>query len=155
MSSLRQRRQRRALELLESVHLKGSLAAQGELRFSVTETEVSPLFRPGDELDVVACRSRDLKRGDLVLLSGLPAQLHRVVRRTEQGLITRADSVGAVEQLCQEERLVGKIARRRRDGRVRRIDHPLLRLKSAFSGVRRLWRGRRVGALQPARRPTI
>lgn len=86
------------------------------------------LFRPGDALTIEPVPMAAVRPGDVVIYRGCnpggqPVDVvHRVIAVTPGGLATRGDNNPCADQgLVNQENLLGRVTRRVRNGRARRV----------------------------------
>lgn len=130
--------------------LKCRLAAEvlrdsGELRLRVTGSSMLPSLWPGDSLLIRRVRLSEVAPGDLVLFArNQRFFVHRVLKLSDDRLLTRGDSVPVADPVVGPDELLGRVQSISRDG-AERYSRPLgvfgrllasvLRRSSRFSNL--------------------
>jgi len=84
-------------------------------------------FKPGDKLFVEKLPLSQIKRGDAIIFSNKNKSkdefvVHRVVNKGPGGLVTRGDNNPYQDkELVTEENVIGKVARRERNGKIYKV----------------------------------
>lgn len=90
------------------------LLADGlSVRFRARGDSMYPTIRDGEMVDIVPCDASSLRRGDIVLAAMMRGMtLHRIVRITADGIITRGDNATDDDGTIASAKLLGKAANR-------------------------------------------
>lgn len=94
------------------------LARDGETWVREATLSMSPLIRPGDEVCLVRLDPGRINRGALVACQrGNELILHRVLARTEAGVVTKGDALALPDSPVGWEQVVAGVAALRRAGK--------------------------------------
>ncbi len=100
-----------------------ALRRTGRMRLPVTGASMAPVLVPGDEIEVVSCRARDLHLGDIVLFAARDTRgelaglvVHRLLLDREEGLIARGDGASTVDPIWSRDSVLGVVETRVRGG---------------------------------------
>ncbi len=95
------------ISLAEEITGKGK-----SFTFRAMGGSMSPFIRDGDTV-LIAPVQGSISTGDVVLVKTGEGKafLHRVVRKTEEGIITRGDSNMEIDGLFPEDRIIGRAVR--------------------------------------------
>lgn len=116
-----------AVRLVESAEFEGlatELLCQGLcVRFTVTGTSMRPLLEDGEVVTLAPVNPHELKIGDLALVRR-PSQsltLHRLVRRTEAGLLVfKGDAINKYDEPVGTDHVIGRVIEiEKKDRRIR------------------------------------
>ena len=78
-------------------------------RFRSTGDSMHPAIRDGEMIDIVPCDASSLRRGDIVLAAMTRGMtLHRIVRITSEGIITRGDNATDDDGIIASANILGK-----------------------------------------------
>ncbi len=110
--------------------LAKALATDGNARIWVSGTSMTPLLRPGDEIEIVPRLASQLSPGDIGVFASEAGALviHRFLRHASDGLLCRGDSAPATDPGWPEESLLGVAIARSRAGHRLPLDRGLPRL---------------------------
>jgi len=104
----------------------------GEVRLRLTGTSMLPAMRPGDVVTVRRCNIAELQPGQIVLFHrDSRVVAHRVLRKLQDGLIVRGDSVPFRDAPLKAFEVVGHVAGIVRNGCSIPLERSLLQRAGA------------------------
>ena len=90
----------------------------GKLRIRAIGSSMLPSIRPGDILQIHKCVTEDAKLGDIVLFTRHGRLFaHRVLARSNVGLVTQGDAVAVPDPSVSASELLGKVTHVLRRGK--------------------------------------
>jgi len=106
------------------------------LRIKARGASMLPLLRNGDVVTVTPAAPIEIRVGDVICYESLPGRLaiHRVVARVGDHLLAKGDAVGSIDNVTPA-RLLGKITRIERSGRLKRLDTVAARVRNRAIAV--------------------
>ena len=98
--------------------VKEVLARDGEAWVREATLSMSPLIRPGDEVCLIRPDPGRINRGALIACQrGEGLVLHRVLARTDAGVVTKGDALASPDASVGWEQVVAAVAALRRPGK--------------------------------------
>ena len=108
------------------------------IRFQARGWSMHPAIRNGDVLTVAPVGDAHIKAGDVVLYTTDDRQIlvHRAIGKGQEGgrtvFLIRGDACLGVSERIPRERILGRVAKIERNGRIRQIDTTVCRMIGLF-----------------------